>query len=153
VVVASVRNQQIPADSHRADAHWISSSGSTTLGWNRSGSTMCSSTLGFARQSLTGIWESTAGGEFNPPLFYWLEHGMLFFGEQRIRCFGSSLHSLGVLTIPVMYLIGKEFRDQNVGIIAAALLTFLAFHILLLPGSPGIRPDALLLLSRAALVT
>ncbi len=86
------------------------------------------STLMFARQSLAGIWESTAGGEFNPPLFYWLEHAMLFFGESEfvLRLLPALL---GVLTIPVVYFIGKEFRDQNVGLIAAALLAFSPFHI------------------------
>jgi 4-amino-4-deoxy-L-arabinose transferase-like glycosyltransferase len=29
---------------------------------------------------------------------------------------------LGILTIPTFYLIGKEFRDKNVGIISATLL-------------------------------
>ncbi|MCK9307894.1 MAG: glycosyltransferase family 39 protein [Methanoculleus sp.] len=86
------------------------------------------STLAFARQSLIGIWESTAGGEFNPPLFYWLEHGMLLFGESEfvLRLLPALL---GVLTIPVVYLIGKEFRDKNIGLIAAALLAFSPFHI------------------------
>ncbi len=86
------------------------------------------STLAFARQSLIGIWESTAGGEFNPPLFYWLEHGMLLFGESEfvLRLLPALL---GVLTIPAIYIIGKEFRDKNVGLIAAALLTFSPFHI------------------------
>ncbi|WP_317065042.1 glycosyltransferase family 39 protein [Methanoculleus caldifontis] len=86
------------------------------------------STLMFARQSLIGIWESTAGGEFNPPLFYWLEHGMLIFGESEfvLRLLPAFL---GVLTIPVVYYIGKEFRDRNVGLIAAALLAFSPFHI------------------------
>ncbi|SCL75645.1 oligosaccharyl transferase, archaeosortase A system-associated [Methanoculleus chikugoensis] len=85
-------------------------------------------TLTFARQSLLGIWGSTAGGEFNPPLFYWLEHGMLFFGESEfVLRFLPAL--FGVLTIPVIYYIGSEFRDRNVGLIAAALLTFSPFHI------------------------
>ena len=86
------------------------------------------STLTFARQSLIGIWESTAGGEFNPPLFYWLEHGMLLFGESEfvLRLLPALL---GALTIPVVYFIGKEFRDRNVGLIAAALLAFSPFHI------------------------
>ncbi len=85
-------------------------------------------TLTFARQSLAGIWESTVTGEFNPPLFYWLEHGMLFFGESEfvLRLLPALF---GVLTIPVVYLIGKEFRDRNVGLIAAALLAFSPFHI------------------------
>ncbi len=86
------------------------------------------STLTFARQSLAGIWESTAGGEFNPPLFYWLEHGMLAFGESEfVLRFLPAL--LGVLTIPVVYFIGKEFKNRDVGLIAAALLTFSPFHI------------------------
>ncbi|NLM81191.1 MAG: phospholipid carrier-dependent glycosyltransferase, partial [Candidatus Methanoculleus thermohydrogenotrophicum] len=85
-------------------------------------------TLMFARKSLAGIWASVAAGEFNPPLFYWLEHGMLFFGESEfVLRFLPAL--FGVLTIPVIYLIGKEFRDQNVGLIAAALLAFSPFHI------------------------
>lgn len=85
-------------------------------------------TLSFARQSLLGIWESTAGGEFNPPLFYWLEHGMLVFGESEfVLRFLPAL--FGVLTIPVVYYIGSEFRDRDVGLIAAALLVFSPFHI------------------------
>ncbi|ABN57398.1 glycosyl transferase, family 39 [Methanoculleus marisnigri JR1] len=85
-------------------------------------------TLSFARQSLAGIWESTAGGEFNPPLFYWLEHGILVFGESEfVLRFLPAL--LGVLTIPVVYYIGSEFKDRNVGLIAAALLAFSPFHI------------------------
>jgi Predicted membrane protein len=82
----------------------------------------------FARQSLIGIWESTVGGEFNPPLFYWLEHGVLLFGDSEfVLRFLPAL--LGVLTIPVVYLIGKEFRNKNIGLIAAALLAFSPFHI------------------------
>lgn len=97
------------------------------LGWNSLWLDEAS-TLAFASQSLTGIWESTAGGEFNPPLFYWFEHGMLVFGESEfVLRFIPAL--LGTLTIPVVYFIGKEFQGQNVGVIAAALLTFSPFHI------------------------
>ncbi|MDV4343675.1 phospholipid carrier-dependent glycosyltransferase [Methanoculleus sp. YWC-01] len=85
-------------------------------------------TLTFARQTLAGIWETTAAGEFNPPLFYWLEHGMLLFGESEfvLRLLPALF---GILTVPVVYLIGREFRDRNVGLIAAALLAFSPFHI------------------------
>lgn len=87
------------------------------------------STLVFARQSLAGIWESTAGGEFNPPLFYWLEHGMLAFGESEfVLRFLPAL--FGILTIPAVYAAGEAFRDRNVGLIAAALLAFSPFHII-----------------------
>lgn len=87
------------------------------------------STLTFARQSLAGIWASTAGGEFNPPLFYWMEHIMLVFGDSEflLRLLPALL---GVLTIPIFYFVGATFRDKNTGIIAAALLTFAPFHIM-----------------------
>ncbi len=86
------------------------------------------STLTFARRSLMGIWETTVSGEFNPPLFYWLEHCMLVFGESEfVLRFIPAL--LGASTIPVFYLIGKEFKDKNTGVIAAALLTFSPFHL------------------------
>jgi mannosyltransferase len=86
------------------------------------------STLTFASMSLPGIWEATTGGEFNPPLFYWIEHIMLVFGNnEAILRFVPAL--FGVLTIPLIYLIGKEFVDRNVGIIAAAACTFSPFLI------------------------
>ncbi len=86
------------------------------------------STLLFARETFSGIWAATAGGEFNPPLFYWMEHVMLLFGESEfVLRFIPAL--LGVLTIPVMYFVGATFRDKNTGIIAAALMTFSPFHI------------------------
>jgi uncharacterized membrane protein len=86
------------------------------------------STYTFATMSLPGIWQATTGGEFNPPLFYWIEHVMLVFGNNEfILRFVPAL--LGVLTIPLAYLIGKEFYDRNAGIIAAAAVTFSPFLI------------------------
>ncbi|NMB79857.1 MAG: glycosyl transferase [Methanomicrobiales archaeon] len=87
------------------------------------------STYTFASLSIPGIWEATTGGEFNPPLFYWTEHIMLVFGNSEfILRFIPAL--LGVLTIPVFYLAGKEFADRNTGIIAAAAATFSPFLII-----------------------
>jgi uncharacterized membrane protein len=86
------------------------------------------STLTFATMSIPGIWEATMGGEFNPPLFYWFEHMMLFFGNNEfILRFVPAV--LGVLTIPLIYVAGKEFFDRNVGIIAAAACAFSPFLI------------------------
>jgi 4-amino-4-deoxy-L-arabinose transferase-like glycosyltransferase len=86
------------------------------------------STYTFASLSLPGIWEATTGGEFNPPLFYWAEHILLAFGNNEfVLRFIPAL--LGVLTIPIVYLIGKEFVDRNVGIIAAAAVAFSPFLI------------------------
>jgi len=86
------------------------------------------STYGFASQSLPEIWRATAGGEFNPPLFHWVEHIMLIFGKNEIvlRIIPALL---GVFTIPLVYLIGKEFIDRNVGIIAAAAFAVSPFLI------------------------
>jgi mannosyltransferase len=86
------------------------------------------STNTFAVMSVSGIWQATAGGEFNPPLFYWLEHFMLVFGNNEFTLrFVPAL--LGVLTIPLIYFAGKEFMDRNVGIIAAAAFAFSPFLI------------------------
>lgn len=86
------------------------------------------STYGIAKGSFLEIWQVTAGGEFNPPLFHWAEHGMLVFGTgEFVLRFIPAL--LGVLTIPVMYWVASEFLDRNAGIIAAALMTFSPFHI------------------------
>jgi mannosyltransferase len=84
------------------------------------------STYTFASMSLPGIWQATTAGEFNPPLFYWIEHIMLSFGNNEVVLrFVPAL--LGVLTIPLLYLAGKEFVDRNVGIIAAAACAFSPF--------------------------
>jgi uncharacterized membrane protein len=86
------------------------------------------STNTFAVMSFSGIWQATAGGEFNPPLFYWIEHLMLVLGNnEAVLRFIPAL--LGVLTIPLIYCAGKEFMDRNVGIIAAAATAFSPFLI------------------------
>ncbi|MDI6719437.1 MAG: glycosyltransferase family 39 protein [Methanomicrobiales archaeon] len=85
-------------------------------------------TLNFARQSPAEIWQIAAGGEFNPPLFYWIEHLMLIFGDSEfVLRFVPAL--FGVLTIPLTYSLGKELADKSTGLIAAILLTFSPMHI------------------------
>jgi 4-amino-4-deoxy-L-arabinose transferase-like glycosyltransferase len=86
------------------------------------------STLNFAIKSIPDIWLATTAGEFNPPLFYWTEHIMLIFGNSEVVLrFIPAL--LGVLTIPLIYLVGKEFMDRNTGIIAAAAFAFSPFLV------------------------
>jgi uncharacterized membrane protein len=57
-----------------------------------------------------------------------MEHVMLFFGNNEfiLRILPAVL---GILSIPLFYLIGTELLDRNVGILAAAFLTFSSFHI------------------------
>lgn len=81
----------------------------------------------FASLSLAGIWQLTTS-EINPPLFHWIEHFMLFAGDnETILRFVPAL--AGVLTIPLIYIIGREFFDRNVGIIAASAVAFSPFLI------------------------
>jgi len=85
-------------------------------------------TYNIAIKSIPDIWQVTAGGEFNPPLFHWAENVMLMLGNNEVILrFLPAL--LGVLTIPLFYLVGKEFFDRNVGIIAAAGCAFSPFLI------------------------
>lgn len=85
-------------------------------------------TLNFARQSPADIWQITAGGEFNPPLFYWIEHFMLIVGDSEfVLRFVPAL--FGVMTIPLIYALGKELVDRSTGLIAAILLTFSPMHV------------------------
>ncbi|MGB7787727.1 glycosyltransferase family 39 protein [Methanoregula sp.] len=86
------------------------------------------STYTFASMTLPGIWQATTSGEFNPPLFYWMEHLMLALGNNEVILrFIPAL--LGGLTVPLVYSAGKEFVDRNVGIIAAAACAFSPFLI------------------------
>jgi uncharacterized membrane protein len=86
------------------------------------------STLGFASQSLGEIWGLMAGGDVHPPLFYWMEHFMLFFGDSEVilRLLPAIF---GALTILLFYLVGSELLDRQTGLIAAVLLLISPFHI------------------------
>ncbi|HDQ07729.1 MAG TPA: phospholipid carrier-dependent glycosyltransferase [Methanoculleus sp.] len=85
-------------------------------------------TLDFARNSLSGIFDLIDQGEVNPPLFYYLEHFMLSFGEgETVLRFVPAL--FGTLTVPAIYILGKEALNQKNGIIAAGLLAFSSYHI------------------------
>lgn len=86
-------------------------------------------TLQFAQQTFGEYWHTVASGtDFNPPLYIWLIHGIISIGTSEVvlRLLSAVC---GTLAIPAMYLMGKEFLDKNVGIIAAALITFSSEHI------------------------
>jgi 4-amino-4-deoxy-L-arabinose transferase-like glycosyltransferase len=85
-------------------------------------------TLGSARRSLFEIWNFLSMNEFTPPLFFWMEHAMLTFGDsETVLRLVPALS--GILTIPIFYAIGVELLDRKAGILAAALLTFSPFAI------------------------
>lgn len=86
-------------------------------------------TLSFAERSFIGIWDLTAsGGEFNPPIFFWVEHFMLMFGNSEFVLRFASVVA-GVATIPIFFLIGRELKDDITGLIAAFILTISQFAI------------------------
>jgi uncharacterized membrane protein len=78
---------------------------------------------------LDQIWTNMTKGEFNPPLFFVIEHLMLMTGnnEWALR-FMPAL--FGIATIPVMYLVGKEFMDKYVGLIVATAVTLSPFLVM-----------------------
>jgi len=85
-------------------------------------------TFNWSKPGFFEIWEISRSVDFHPPLFHWIEHIILFFGQNEF-VLRTAPALFGILTIPVFYLIGKEFLDKNVGIISAALLTFSYFGI------------------------
>jgi mannosyltransferase len=85
-------------------------------------------TLNWSKPGFFEIWEISRSADFHPPLFHWIEHLMLVFGQSEF-VLRAAPALLGILTIPVFYLIGKEFYDKNVGIICATLLTVSYFGI------------------------
>lgn len=61
--------------------------------------------------------------DFTPPLFYIAAHySMILFGVtvEAIR-YPSAI--CGILLIPVLYFVGKEYRGRNVGLVVAAFTT------------------------------
>lgn len=85
-------------------------------------------TYNWSKPGFFEIWEISRSVDFHPPLFHWIEHFMLFFGHSE-AVLRTAPALFGIFTIPVFYLIGKEFHDRNVGIISAALLTVSYFGI------------------------
>lgn len=88
------------------------------------------STNMIALKSFFDIWQVTVAGEFNPPLFYWMEHIMVMImgnSEFVLRLLPAIF---GIAIIPLIYLVGTEYRNQNVGIIAAAAFAFSPFLII-----------------------
>ncbi|MGV8128697.1 MAG: glycosyltransferase family 39 protein [Methanolinea sp.] len=85
-------------------------------------------TYNASRGSIFEIWETTKTGDFHPPLFHWIEHIMLYFGNnETVLRFVPAV--AGSLSIPLFFLFGKEVMNKQVGLISAALLTFSPFHL------------------------
>ena len=82
-----------------------------------------------ARMPLTDIFTKFLPGDFHPPFYYAILHfWTILFGTSEIALRVPSLLA-GILTIYIVYLIGKELEDQKVGIMAAILLATSGLHI------------------------
>ena len=85
--------------------------------------------LRFAHRSLAQLWSwSKLIDPGNPPLYYSLLHGWLVFGDSE-----ASLRLLsalfGVLTIPLVYALGRTIRDHRLGIVSALLFAISPFQV------------------------
>ena len=83
----------------------------------------------FAQLPLSQLWGAEALSEPNPPLYYTLlKLWMLFFGESEVALRSLSA-VIGILTIPLLYILGKTLGKQRLGIIAALLLAISPINI------------------------
>jgi mannosyltransferase len=74
----------------------------------------------WAHLPLAAIWGDAARFEYNPPLFFSLQHLWLAFGDSEAAL--RSLPALfGILTIPLVYAIGRMAGGNRVGLVAALL--------------------------------
>lgn len=64
----------------------------------------------------------------HPPLYYTLLHFWMALGDDAATVRALSA-TLGTLTIPVMYLLGRRLADERVGLLAALILAAAPFHV------------------------
>lgn len=88
------------------------------------------STYKYSVGTFDNMWQMwTTGTDYAPPLYFFLQHFVLSWlgvSEWTMRLLTATF---GVVTIPIIYLVGKEFWDKNVGLITAGLFTFSPFLI------------------------
>lgn len=86
------------------------------------------STYKYSVGTFANMWQMwTTGTDYAPPLYFFLQHFVLEVlgtSEWTMRLLPAFF---GVVTIPVAYLVGKEFWDKDVGLITAGLFTFSPF--------------------------
>jgi 4-amino-4-deoxy-L-arabinose transferase-like glycosyltransferase len=82
-------------------------------------------TLNFCRANLTSVQIITNSftTDYTPPLYYLSSHlSILAFGETATAIRIPSA-IMGILFIPIMYFIGREYKDELFGLIAAGFAT------------------------------
>jgi mannosyltransferase len=81
-----------------------------------------------AQHSASGIWSVVDALDARPPLYYWLLHVWLRLGtsEAALRLLSATL---GLLTVPVIYGIGRTVGGRYVGLVAALLFATSAVNV------------------------
>ncbi len=84
-------------------------------------------TVWLSQHDLSWIAWRTASDE-HPPLHYWLMH---FWNAIGLDAFVGRFFSVifGVLTVALLYRVGKQVGDKWLGVLAALLLALARFHI------------------------
>ena len=100
------------------------------------------SSLTFAEMRWPDFWSLVKRHEGNMVAYYLLLRAWIQLGDNRVVAKLLSI-LFGVLTVPAIYHLGKEFYDRRVGLICACLLTVSACHV---RASQWIRSYSLLLL-------
>ena len=82
-----------------------------------------------AKMPLTDIFTKFLPGDFHPPFYYvFLHFWTILFGTSEIALRAPSLLA-GILTIYIVYLIGKELSGEKIGLAAGALMATSGLHI------------------------
>ncbi len=83
----------------------------------------------FAQLPLSQLWGAEALNEANPPLYYTLLKLWIFFFGESETALRSLSAAIGILTIPLLYMLGKTLDKQQLGILAALLLAISPINI------------------------
>jgi uncharacterized membrane protein len=83
----------------------------------------------FAQLPLSQLWGAEALNEANPPLYYTLLKFWIFFFGESETALRSLSAVIGILTIPLLYMLGKTLDKQQLGILAALLLAISPINI------------------------
>jgi mannosyltransferase len=87
-----------------------------------------SASVSFARLAWGNLWKVVSRLEANMALYYGLLHIWIRFSDSEFAVRALSVVA-GVLTVPLVYAIGKRMFNSKVGLVSAVLLTTNAFHI------------------------
>jgi mannosyltransferase len=84
--------------------------------------------VGYANLSWQMLWRPISTSETNSALYYLLLHWYVRLGQSEFAVRSLSA-VLGLLTVPVIYALGKRMFDTRVALIGAFLLAANTFHV------------------------